>query len=94
MALLSDAGHNLSDVLGLVVAWAGGGDGEASPSPRFTYGFKKASILAALINALFLLVAVGAIGAEAIRRLFHPSPTQGGRSMIWVAASGSSCNGC
>ena len=50
-----------------------------SSSPRFTYGLKKASILAALTNALFLFVAVGGIGAEAIRRLFHPSPTQGGR---------------
>ena len=57
--------------------------------PRFTYGFKKASILAALINALFLLVAIGAIGAEAVRRLFHPSPTHGG-TVIIVAASGSS----
>ena len=65
MALLSDAGHNLSDVLGLVVAWAGGALARRGPSPRFTYGLKKASILAALANALFLLVAVGAIGAEA-----------------------------
>ena len=42
MALISDAGHNLSDVLGLVVGWAGGGDGQALASPRFTYGLKKA----------------------------------------------------
>ena len=61
MALISDAGHNLSDVLGLVVGWAGAVMAKRSPSPRFTYGLKKASILAALINALFLLVAVGAI---------------------------------
>lgn len=85
MALISDAGHNLSDVLGLVVAWAGARMAKKSPSPRFTYGLKKASILAALINALFLLVAVGAIGAEAIRRLVHPVPAEA-RTMIWVAA--------
>jgi cobalt-zinc-cadmium efflux system protein len=85
MALISDAGHNLSDVLGLVVGWAGAVMAKRSPSPRFTYGLKKASILAALINALFLLVAVGAIAAEAIRRLFHPTPADA-PTMIWVAA--------
>src|SRR5690348_15045289 len=78
MALLADAGHNLGDVLGLIVAWGGGRMAQTGSSPRFTYGLKKASILAALINALFLLVAIGAIGAEAIRRLIHPAPTQGG----------------
>lgn len=92
MALLSDAGHNLSDVLGLVVAWAGGMMARAGSSPRFTYGLKKASILAALTNALFLLVAVGAIGAEAVRRLFYPSPTNGTTVMI-VAGIGILING-
>src|SRR4051812_12711359 len=85
MALISDAGHNLSDVLGLVVGWAGTVMAKRSPSPRFTYGLKKASILAALVNALFLLVAVGAIAAEATRRLFHPAPAEA-QTMIWVAA--------
>ena len=61
-------------------------------SPRFTYGFKKAPILAALANSLFLLVAVGAIGAEAIRRLFHPSSTEGS-TVIAVAAVGIAING-
>jgi cobalt-zinc-cadmium efflux system protein len=84
MALIADAGHNLSDVLGLVVGWAGAVMARRSPSRRFTYGLKKASILAALINALFLLVAVGAIAAEAIRRLLHPA-TADARTMIWVA---------
>jgi cobalt-zinc-cadmium efflux system protein len=79
-------------VLGLVVAWAGGRMAQSEASRRFTYGFKKASILAALVNALFLLVAVGAIGAEAIRRLFHPSPSEGGTVMI-VAAVGIAVNG-
>ena len=92
MALLSDAGHNLSDVLGLFVAWGGGAPATRGSSPRFTYGLKKASILAALVNALFLLVAVGAIGLEAIRRLFHPLPTNGGVVMI-VAAIGIVVNG-
>jgi cobalt-zinc-cadmium efflux system protein len=85
MALLADAGHNLSDVLSLVIGWGGATMARRSPSPRFTYGLKKASILSALVNALFLLVAVGAIAAEAIRRLFHPAPAEA-RTMIWVAA--------
>jgi cobalt-zinc-cadmium efflux system protein len=85
MALISDAGHNLSDVLGLVVGWAGAVMAKRSPSPRFTYGLKKASILAALINGLFLLVAVGAIAAEAVRRLIQPAPAAA-QTMIWVAA--------
>src|SRR5438270_10217808 len=92
MALLSDAGHNFSDVLGLMVAWAGGVLARRGSSPRFTYGLKKASILAALVNALMLFVAVGAIGAEAIRRLVHPSLAQGGTIMI-VAAVGVAVNG-
>ena len=85
VALIADAGHNLSDVLGLVVGWAGAVMTKRSPSPRFTYGLKKASILAALANALFLLVAVGAIAGEAIRRLFHPANADA-HTMIWVAA--------
>jgi cobalt-zinc-cadmium efflux system protein len=92
MALLSDAGHNLSDVLGLVIAWAGGLMAQSGSSPRFTYGLKKASILAALINALFLMVAVGAIGAEAVRRLLSPSPTEGG-VVAAVATAGIVVNG-
>jgi cobalt-zinc-cadmium efflux system protein len=92
MALLSDAGHNFSDVLGLTVAWAGGALARSGSSPRLTYGFKKASILAALANALLLFIAVGAIGAEAIRRLVHPSPAQGQTIMI-VAAVGIVING-
>jgi cobalt-zinc-cadmium efflux system protein len=92
MSLLADAGHNLSDVLGLVVAWAGTIMARKSPSPRFTYGLKKAPILAALANSLFLLIAVGGIGAEAIRRLFHPSATEG-RTVIIVALVGLAVNG-
>jgi cobalt-zinc-cadmium efflux system protein len=86
MSLVADGGHNLSDVLGLVVGWAGAVMARRSPSPRFTYGLKKASILSALINALFLLIAVGAIAAEAVRRLVNPAPADA-HVMIWVAAA-------
>jgi cobalt-zinc-cadmium efflux system protein len=92
MSLLADAGHNLGDVLGLVVAWAGTAMARRAASPRFTYGLKKAPILAALANSLFLLIAVGAIGAEAIRRLFHPSSTEG-ETVVAVAAVGILING-
>jgi cobalt-zinc-cadmium efflux system protein len=92
MALIADAGHNLSDVLGLVVAWAGAMMARTSPSRRFTYGLKKASILAALTNALLLLVAIGAITAEAVRRLFNPATTEGATVMA-VAAVGIVING-
>lgn len=92
MALLADAGHNLSDVLGLAVAWVGALMVKRRPSPRFTYGLKKSSILAALVNALLLLVAVGGIGAEAIRRLAEPESANGETVMI-VAAVGILVNG-
>ena len=92
IALIADAGHNMSDVLGLVVAWGGTWLAQMAPSARFSYGLKKASILSALINALFLLIAIGAIGAEAVRRLFHPSPTHG-QTVIVVAAAGIIVNG-
>ena len=92
MALVADAGHNLSDVLGLVVAWGGATMARSGPSPRFTYGLKKASILAALANSLFLLVAIGAIAAEAVRRLMHPASADG-MIVIVVAAIGIVVNG-
>ena len=91
MALVADGGHNLSDVLGLVVGWAGAVMAKRSPSRRFTYGLKKASILAALINALLLLLAVGAIAAEAVRRLFNPTQAEA-QTMIWVAAAAIAVN--
>jgi cobalt-zinc-cadmium efflux system protein len=92
MSLLADAGHNLSDVLGLVLAWTAATMARRAASPRFTYGLKKAPILAALGNALLLLIAVGAIGAEAVRRFFHPAATEGGTVTI-VAAAGILVNG-
>jgi cobalt-zinc-cadmium efflux system protein len=92
VALLSDAGHNLGDVLGLAVAWGATVLGRRPPTPRFTYGLGATSILAALLNALFLLIAVGAISWEAILRLMHPAPVAGNVVMI-VAAIGILMNG-
>ena len=92
MSLFADAGHNLSDVLGLVIAWAAAMMAKQPASPRFTYGMKKAPILAALANSIVLVMAVGAIGAEAIRRLVHPTATDGGTVVI-VAAIGIAING-
>jgi cobalt-zinc-cadmium efflux system protein len=87
MALLADAGHNLSDVLGLAVAWIAAELSKRPPSPRYTYGLRGSSILAALFNAVFLLLAVGAIGWEAILRLIHPEPVAS-LSMMIVAGVG------
>lgn len=92
MALLADAGHNLSDVLGLVVAWVAMVLAKRAPSARYTYGMKGSSILAALFNAMFLLVAVGAIAWEAILRFGEPAPVAGKTVMI-VAAIGIFVNG-
>lgn len=74
LALTADAGHNLGDVLGLVLAWAGTLLARRRPTSRRTYGLRRFSILAALGNAAFLLIAVGAIAVEAIDRLRHPAP--------------------
>jgi cobalt-zinc-cadmium efflux system protein len=92
MALVADAGHNLSDVLGLVVAWVAVILSKRAPSARYTYGLRGSSILAALFNAVFLLVAVGAIGWEAIQRLMQPQPVAGATVMI-VATVGIFING-
>jgi cobalt-zinc-cadmium efflux system protein len=87
VALLADAGHNLSDVLGLAVAWGGATLARTAPSKRFTYGLKGSTILAALSNALLLLVALGAIVLEAGERLMHP-PAVAGLTVSAVAAGG------
>lgn len=91
-ALLADAGHNLSDVLGLALAWAGAAMAGQPTSDRFTYGLKKAPILAALFNAVLLLVSVGAILLEAGQRLLHPESSNG-RMVMVVAAIGIVVNG-
>lgn len=87
LALLADAGHNLSDVLGLVIAWIAFWLGKKAPTSKRTYGFKKSSILAALFNAVFLLVAIGAIAWEAIQRFSSPAPVAG-KTVIIVALIG------
>ncbi|SNS66202.1 cobalt-zinc-cadmium efflux system protein [Sphingomonas laterariae] len=91
MALLADAGHNLSDVLGLVIAWGAWLLSRAKPTARYTYGLRSSSILAALFNAIFLLIACGAITLGAIQRFGEPHPVPGGTVMI-VAAIGIAIN--
>jgi cobalt-zinc-cadmium efflux system protein len=87
MALVADAGHNLSDVMSLLIAWGAAYMAARPANSRFTYGYKSSSILAALANAGLLLVALGAILFETIDRLFAPAPVQGW-TMIWVAGVG------
>lgn len=92
VALLADAGHNLSDVLGLCAAWAAIALGRRAASKRFTYGLKGSTILAALLNALLLLVALGAIVLEAVQRIAEPAPVDG-PTVAWVAGAGILVNG-
>src|SRR5262249_30174056 len=92
VALLADAGHNLSDVLGLVLAWGAARLSAVGPNERRTYGLRRTSILAALTNALLLLVATGGITWEALRRFVEPAPVAGSTIMI-VAAIGAAING-
>ncbi|MCI0458981.1 MAG: cation diffusion facilitator family transporter [Gemmataceae bacterium] len=87
LALLADAGHNLSDVLGLLLAWGAGYLARRRPTERRTYGLRRSTILAALLNAVLLLIAVGAITWEAIGRLDRPASVAGG-TVIAVAAVG------
>ncbi len=91
LALLADAGHNLSDVAGLVLAWGGVFAGRLRPDMRHTYGWKRASILAAFINALLLLVAMGSLAWEAMHRLQSPQPIEGVTIMV-VAGIGIAVN--
>jgi cobalt-zinc-cadmium efflux system protein len=87
IALIADAGHNLSDVLSLILAWGASSLAQRRPSRRRTYGWRKSSILAALLNAIFLLVVTGGIAWEAIKR-FNQVPEVKGMTLIVVAAIG------
>jgi cobalt-zinc-cadmium efflux system protein len=87
MALLTDAGHNLSDVASLAVSLVAFWIAKKRSSAVYTYGFKKTTVLAALVNAVVLLVAIGILGYEAFTRLFKPQPVEGG-VIAWVAAIG------
>ncbi len=91
LALLADAGHNLSDVLGLLLAWGASILARRRPTARRTYGLRRSSILAALLNAAFLLVVSGGIGWEAIQRFREPASVAGG-TVITVAAVGIAIN--
>ena len=92
MALVADAGHNLGDVLGLALAWGATFLVRRKPSKRHTYGMKKASVLTALVNALLLVAATGAIAEESIRRLHQP-PHVAGWTVVAVALVGVLVNG-
>ena len=92
LALVADAGHNLGDVLALLVAWAASILMKRRPSARYTYGLRSTSMLAALFNAVVLLLVTGAVTAEALRRLFDPSHV-GGVTVMAVAAAGIVVNG-
>ena len=92
VALLADAGHNMSDVLRLGVAWLAAVLARRAPTQRFTYGLGGTSILAALFNAAFLLVVIGGLSWEAIGRFWNPQPVAGKTVMI-VAAVGILING-
>lgn len=91
-ALMADAGHNLSDVLGLVLAWGAALLAKRAPDARYTYGLRSSSILAALANALLLLLACGAIAWEAVHRFTAPPPVEGITVSV-VAAIGVAING-
>ena len=92
LALLADAGHNLGDVLGLSLSWGAAVLSRRRPSGRFTYGLRSSSILAALANAIILLVVTGGIAWEALWRLGHPVPVAS-TMVIWVATAGILVNG-
>ena len=92
LGLIADAGHNLSDVLALAAAWVAFALAAKPPGGAFTYGFKRTPILASLFNALLLLVAMGAVVYEAVRRFLDPAPLDAGVVMI-VAAIGVLVNG-
>lgn len=87
LALLADAGHNLSDVLGLLLAWGATYLSRRRPTQSRTYGWRKSSVLAALFNAVILLIAIGGIAWEAVQRFSRPAPVAG-MTIIWVAAVG------
>lgn len=91
LSLVADAGHNLGDVLGLLLAWGATVLSRRAPTQRHTYGLRSSSILAALFNAILLLVSVGAIAWEAIRRFNNPTEVAG-KTVIWVSALGIAIN--
>lgn len=92
MGLLSDAGHNLSDVASLLLAMLAFRLSQVHATPRYTYGYKKSTVLISLLNSVILLIAVGVIIAESIGRMLHPEPVVGG-AVAWTAGIGVVVNG-
>lgn len=92
MGLLSDAGHNLSDVASLLLAMLAFRLAQAKATPKYTYGYKKSTVLISLLNSVILLIAVGVIVAESIGRMMHPEPVVGG-AIAWTAGVGVVING-
>ena len=92
MGLLSDAGHNLSDVAGLLLAMLAFRLARAQATPKYTYGYKKSTVLISLLNSVILLIAVGVIIAESVGRMLHPEPVAGG-AIAWTAGVGVAING-
>ena len=92
MGLLSDAGHNLSDVASLLLAMLAFRLAQARATPKYTYGYKKSTVLISLLNSVILLIAVGVIVAESIGRRLHPEPVVGG-AIAWTAGVGGAING-
>lgn len=87
LALIADAGHNLSDVLGLLLAWGAGWLAQLQGSSKRTYGWRRSTIYAALINGLFMYGAVGGVGLEAVRRLISASPAATNGTIIMIVAA-------
>lgn len=92
MGLLSDAGHNLSDVFCLLLAMVALRLSQTHATKRFTYGYRKSSVLISLLNAIILLVAVGGIVVESVRKFYHPSPVNG-VLVTWTAVAAIVVNG-
>lgn len=92
MGLLSDAGHNLSDVASLLLAMLAFRLAQARATPKYTYGYKKSTVLISLLNSVILLIAVGVVVAESIGRMLHPEPVVGG-AIAWTAGVGVAING-
>ena len=92
MGLLSDAGHNLSDVASLLMAMLAFRLAQAHATPRYTYGYKKSTVLISLLNSVILMIAVGVIVAESVNRMLHPEPVAGG-AIAWTAGIGVAVNG-
>lgn len=87
LGLISDAGHNLGDVASLVLAMLAFRLAKVDPTPNYTYGYKKSTVLVSLLNAVILLIAVGVIVAESVGKLMHPRPVEG-EAIAWVAGIG------